>query len=96
MVSFTSLAILCSAVAALASPTALKNATRDDMQPQLFRRETLTSSSEGTIDGTFYSLFIASNTGVTMNILSGQYSLSWSSSAQDVVAGVGFATGSPR
>ncbi|KAF8900886.1 glycosyl hydrolases family 11-domain-containing protein, partial [Gymnopilus junonius] len=50
----------------------------------------------GTVGGYYYSLWEQNNSGVTMNIGTGQYSLTWSSAAVDVVAGIGWATGSPQ
>ncbi|TFK35780.1 glycosyl hydrolases family 11-domain-containing protein [Crucibulum laeve] len=96
MVSFTSLLVLCSAVAVLAAPTELANVTRETPEAQLARRATITSSSTGTSGGYFYSLWMQANTGVTMNIGTGQYSLSWTSASQNVVGGIGWNPGSAR
>lgn len=96
MFSFTSLLMLCSVATVLAAPTDLVAVTRDTPEPQLVRRTTITSSSTGTTNGYYYSLWMQDNTGVTMNIGTGQYSLTWSSSAVDVVGGIGWATGSAQ
>lgn len=89
MVSFAPLLALLSAAVALAAPSS--NATSE-----LFRRETITSSSTGTVDGYYYSLYEENNTGVTMNIGSGEYSVTWTSAATDVVAGIGWMPGSAQ
>lgn len=82
------LLILCSAAVALASPFRFGNDTET-----LDRRLTLTTSSTGTSGGYYYSLWEQVNSGVTMNIGTGTYSLTWSSSSQDVVAGIGWNPG---
>ncbi|ROW12821.1 hypothetical protein VMCG_00828 [Cytospora schulzeri] len=60
------------------------------------RTETITYSTTGTYGGYYFSCYIESNTGASMTIGTGTYSLSWSSSSTDVVAGIGWATGSAR
>lgn len=60
------------------------------------RNEVLTSSSTGTYDGYYYSLYIEGSSGVSMNLGSGEYTLQWTSAAEDVVAGVGWQTGAAR
>ncbi|PPQ69927.1 hypothetical protein CVT26_013252 [Gymnopilus dilepis] len=92
---FSSLLALCTAAAVLAAPTDLAVVERDDA-PQVFKRTTITTSSTGTAGGYWYSLWEQNNSGVTMNIGTGQYSLTWSSAAVDVVAGIGWATGSAQ
>jgi endo-1,4-beta-xylanase len=82
---------LCSAAVALASPFSFGNETET-----LERRLTLTSSSTGTSGGFYYSLWEQVNTGVTMNIGTGTYSLTWNSGSQDVVAGIGWMPGAAR
>lgn len=72
-----------SMVSALAAPTEL--ATRDTI---------VTTSTTGTAEGYYYSCYIESGSGVTMDIGTGTYDLTWTSSAEDVVAGIGWATGS--
>jgi len=96
MVFFASLIALCSVAAVLAIPAELANVTRETPEVQLSRRTTVTSSSTGTVSGYYYSLWEQVNSGVTMNIGTGQYSLSWSSASQDVVAGIGWNPGSAQ
>ncbi|KAF4611595.1 hypothetical protein D9613_003651 [Agrocybe pediades] len=93
MVSFKSLIVLCSAAVALASPTS--NSTIDARGADAAQL-TLTSSSTGSSGGYYYSLWEQNNSGVTMNINSGQYSLTWNSASQDVVAGIGWNPGSAQ
>ena len=93
MVFFTSLLTLVFAAAVLAAPSEVENATNE---AHLSRRATITSSSTGTVNGYYYSLWEQVNSGVTMNIGTGQYNLSWSSSSQDVVAGIGWMPGSAK
>ena len=78
--------LVCSAVGGvLAAPTELE------------RRQSITSSTTGTNNGYYYSVYIESNTGATYtNGAAGQYSLTWTSASTDVVAGKGWATGSAR
>ncbi|KAF9471799.1 endo-beta-1,4-xylanase, partial [Pholiota conissans] len=63
---------------------------------ELARRATITSSSTGTSGGFFYSLWTQNNAGATMNIGTGQYSLTWDSSSLNVVAGLGWNPGSAQ
>lgn len=92
MVSFSSLLALCSAAAVLAAPS---NVTHEP-EAHLVRRTTVSSSSTGTVDGYYYSLYMEDNGGVTMNIGTGQYNLSWTASSVDVVAGIGWQPGSAQ
>ncbi|KAF9477389.1 hypothetical protein BDN70DRAFT_778490, partial [Pholiota conissans] len=97
MVSFklSSLLALASAAAVLAVPAELApagNATAIEV----LRRATITSSSTGTSGGLYYSCWMQSNGGATMNIGTGQYSLTWQTSSQDVVAGLGWNPGSAQ
>jgi len=92
MVSFKSLVVLCSAAVALAIPS---NTTLDARGADASLL-TLTSSSTGTSGGYYYSLWEQVNSGVSMNIGSGQYSLTWNSASQDVVAGIGWMPGSAQ
>jgi len=62
----------------------------------LERRLTLTSSSTGSTGGYYYSLYEQVNSGVSMNIGTGTYSLSWNANSVDVVAGIGWNPGSAR
>ena len=56
-----------------------------------------TTSSTGTIDNWWYSLYIEEDTGATLEIdEAGSYSLTWEESATDVVAGIGWSTGSAQ
>ncbi|KJA23464.1 glycoside hydrolase family 11 protein, partial [Hypholoma sublateritium FD-334 SS-4] len=89
MVSFTSLFVLCTAAVAWASPAG--NSTS-----ALERRATISTSSTGTSGGYYYSLWEQVNSGVSMNIGTGTYSLTWSSASQDVVAGIGWMPGSAQ
>ncbi|KAI9658275.1 MAG: hypothetical protein M1821_002408 [Bathelium mastoideum] len=87
MVSFKAASLLaCSAVSGvLAIPATL------------LPRQSITSSTTGTNNGYYYSVYIEENTGATYtNGAAGEYTLDWSSSAVDVVAGKGWATGSDR
>ncbi|KAF5328823.1 hypothetical protein D9619_011507 [Psilocybe cf. subviscida] len=86
-----SLFVLCTAAVALASPFQFSNETTT-----LERRLTLSSSTTGTSGGYYYSLWEQNNSGVTMNIGTGTYSLTWSSASQDVVAGIGWMPGSAQ
>ncbi|KAG6830339.1 hypothetical protein H0H87_008435 [Tephrocybe sp. NHM501043] len=90
MVSFKSLITLCSAAAAaLALPA--QNATA-----ALERRSlSLTTSTTGTLNGYFYSLWMEKS-GATMTDYGATYVLSWSSAAGNVVGGVGWNPGSAR
>ncbi|KAF5328667.1 hypothetical protein D9619_011511 [Psilocybe cf. subviscida] len=74
---------------ALAFPFKFNNAT-DGIE----KRDTIYSSSTGYSGGYYYSLWEQNNAGVTMNIGQGQYSLTWNSQSQDVVAGIGWNPGS--
>jgi endo-1,4-beta-xylanase len=98
MVSFTSLLAFCTAVIAVVGapePMALARYT-DEEARDLERRQTVTTSQTGTSGGYYYSCWIQSNSGVTMNIGTGSYSLSWSTASQDVVAGIGWNPGAAR
>ncbi|KAG6835677.1 hypothetical protein H0H93_015846, partial [Arthromyces matolae] len=90
MVSFRTLLSLCAAaVAVKAAPCS--NATTS----ALARPTTFSSSTTGTQDGYFYSLYMEdSSTGTTMDVESGSYSLTWSADVVDVVAGLGWNPGS--
>lgn len=84
---------LVGATAVLAAPTTdlAKRAPSE-----LAKRLTLTSSTTGTSGGYYYSCYIESNTGASMTIGTGTYSLTWQTSSTDVVAGIGWSTGSAR
>ena len=87
----SSLFVLCTAAVALASPFQFNNGTET-----LERRLTLSSSSTGSSGGYYYSLWEQNNSGVSMNIGTGTYSLTWTSASQDVVAGIGWNPGSAQ
>ncbi|GJJ15232.1 hypothetical protein Clacol_009508 [Clathrus columnatus] len=91
MFSFSLLALL-SAAAVLAAPSQLANVTDE---AHLIRRQTVASGT-GTIDGYYYSLYEEVDSGVTMNVGSGEYSVTWTAASVDVVAGIGWATGSAQ
>jgi len=91
MVSFSYLIALCTAAAVLAAPAEHANATSE-----LDRRATITTSSTGTSGGYYYSLWEQVNSGVSMNIGTGQYSLTWTAASTDVVAGIGWNPGSAQ
>ena len=86
MVSFNSFLVVSIGVAgALALPQRL--APRDTI---------VTTSTTGTAGGYYYSCYIESGSGVSMDIGTGSYELTWTSAAEDVVAGIGWATGAVR
>ncbi|KAF8853885.1 endo-1,4-beta-xylanase [Acephala macrosclerotiorum] len=60
------------------------------------RNTVVTTSTTGTAGDYYYSCYIESGSGVTMDIGTGSYSLTWTSTAEDVVAGIGWATGAAR
>ncbi|KAH9833350.1 xylanase B [Teratosphaeria destructans] len=84
------------AASALRSVTALPSRMQERAPYNATKRETITSSGEGTVDGYFYSLYIQDSSGATFDIEDGSYSLTWDSSVEDVVAGIGWETGSAR
>lgn len=90
--------VLVAAVAAVAAAVAAPTSTDVAIRAPgtLAKRLTVTSSSTGTSGGYYYSCYIEANTGATMTIGTGTYSLSWSSSSVDVVAGIGWSTGAAR
>jgi len=79
----------CSSIAVIAAPAAIDTELEK-------RSETITTSTTGTYDGYYFSNYIESGTGSTLTLGSGTYSLSWTTAAQDVVAGIGWATGAAR
>lgn len=86
MVSFNSVLVgLLAAAQALATPHEL--ALRDT---------TVTTSTTGTAGGYYYSCYIESGSGASMDIGTGKYTLTWTSASEDVVAGIGWATGAVR
>ncbi|GJJ07009.1 hypothetical protein Clacol_001207 [Clathrus columnatus] len=90
-----SLLALLSAATVLAAPSQLLNITQGTPGAHLVRRETVASGT-GTVDGYYYSLYEEVDSGVTMNIGSGEYSVTWTAASQDVVAGIGWQPGSAQ
>lgn len=94
MVSLRHLLIaIAGTTAVIAAPTEIAKRAPAELAK---RTETITSSTTGSYGGYYFSCYIESNTGATMTIGTGTYSLSWSSSSTDVVSGIGWATGSAR
>lgn len=87
------IATIAGATAVFAAPTEIAKRAPSELAE---RSETITYSTTGTYGGYYFSCYIESNTGASMTIGTGTYSLSWSSSSTDVVAGIGWATGSAR
>jgi endo-1,4-beta-xylanase len=86
MVKFNSFLIALIAVAdTLAAPR--------ELAP---RNTIVTTSTTGTAGGYYYSCYIESGSGVSMDIGTSSYTLTWTSAAEDVVAGIGWATGAVR
>ncbi|CZR60725.1 related to Endo-1,4-beta-xylanase A [Phialocephala subalpina] len=86
MVNFKSFLVASMGVAgALAAPHEL--APRDTV---------VTTSTTGTAGGYYYSCYIESGSGVTMDIGTGTYDLTWTTASEDVVAGIGWSTGAAR
>jgi endo-1,4-beta-xylanase len=85
MVSFTSLFVAaCAAVSAFALPSDLE------------KRQSITTSQQGTNNGYFYSFWTNGGGSVTYtNGASGHYDVKWSN-AGDFTSGKGWATGSAR
>ncbi|KAG6876992.1 hypothetical protein C0992_011140 [Termitomyces sp. T32_za158] len=71
----------------------LSNITSEN---ELVRRATISTSTTGTLNGYYYSLWMQANTGATMDVEAGSYSLSWSTSSVNVVGGIGWMPGSAR
>jgi endo-1,4-beta-xylanase len=86
------LAVASAALTAMAMPHFANNTDAH----QLPRRQTISTSSTGTVSGHFYSLWMQSNTGATMDIEGSTYSLNWQTSSQNVVGGIGWNPGSTR
>ncbi|KAL9095855.1 MAG: hypothetical protein Q9165_001852 [Trypethelium subeluteriae] len=86
MVSFKLASLLtCAASSVLGLPSAL------------IPRQSITTSTTGTNNGYYYSVYIEENSGATYtNGAAGEYTLTWTSAAVDVVAGKGWSTGSDR
>lgn len=94
MVSLRNILVaIAGATTALAAPADVSRRAPAELAR---RTETITSSTTGSYGGNYFSCYIESNTGASMTIGNGTYSLTWSSSSTDVVAGIGWATGSAR
>ncbi|KAG6811689.1 hypothetical protein H0H92_006250 [Tricholoma furcatifolium] len=94
MVSFTSLFTLCSAaLAVMAAPSPVAhNSTIGRRSHEVF-----TSSTTGTYNGMFYSLYMEdSSSSTSMTDYGGTYTLTWGADVVDVVAGVGWNPGSAQ
>ncbi|KAG6847322.1 hypothetical protein H0H93_008852, partial [Arthromyces matolae] len=91
MVSFKSILAFCTAaVTVMALPAG-------ESTSELERRSlSLTTSTTGSLNGYFYSLYNQNGAGVTMTDYGATYVLNWASSSGDVVAGVGWSTGAAR
>ena len=89
------LVAIAGATAVLAAPAGTDIAKRSPAE-LAERSETITTSTTGTYGGYYFSCYIESNTGASMTIDTGTYSLTWDSSSTDVVAGIGWQTGSAR
>jgi endo-1,4-beta-xylanase len=64
---------------------------------ELAVRDTIvTTSTTGSAGGYYYSCYIESGSGVSMDIGTGTYKLTWTTASEDVVAGIGWATGAVR
>lgn len=59
------------------------------------RTETITASGTGTYGGYYYSNYVETGTD-SLTLGTGTYSLSWTTAATDVVAGIGWETGAAR
>ncbi|KAG6844848.1 hypothetical protein H0H87_003091 [Tephrocybe sp. NHM501043] len=90
MVSFKSLLTICSA-ALVASAMPAFNGT------ELAKRSTTyTSNDASTVDGWYHSLWMQNSAGASFTIDKNQYSLTWTASTQNVVAGLGWNPGSAK
>ncbi|XP_006457512.1 hypothetical protein AGABI2DRAFT_196181 [Agaricus bisporus var. bisporus H97] len=93
MVSMKSFLTLASAaLTAMAMPHFANNTESHLLVP----RQTINTPSTGFVDGHFYSLWMQSSTGATMNVQGNSYSLNWQTSSQNVVGGIGWNPGSSR
>ena len=95
MVSFTSVLVTLSAAAGvLAFPFAVPDTSPN---PAIQARQTLTSSSTGTNGGYYYSFWTnGAGTVSYTNKAGGEYSVVWSGSAGNFVAGKGWNPGSAQ
>lgn len=92
----TVLVALAGIRAVFAAPTPATTDLAVRAPSELAKRLTVTTSTTGTSGNYYYSCYIESNTGATMTIGTGTYSLTWTASSTDVVAGIGWATGAAR
>jgi hypothetical protein len=58
--------------------------------------ETLTSSSTGTSGDYYYSHWVENNSGASMTVGSGSYSLEWTEASGNIVSGIGWNPASAR
>ena len=64
---------------------------------ELARRDlTVTTSTSGTYNGYYYQNYVEGSSGSTMVVGTGSFKLTWTTAAEDVVAGVGWQTGALR
>ncbi|KAG6866155.1 hypothetical protein C0991_008109 [Blastosporella zonata] len=89
MVSFKSLLTLCSAAVAVTAMPAF-NSTG------LAKRTSITTSTTGTIDGYFYSLWMQDSSGATLDVENGSYTCSWTTATVNIVGGIGWNPGSAQ
>ncbi|KAG6844849.1 hypothetical protein H0H87_003092 [Tephrocybe sp. NHM501043] len=90
MVSFKSLLTICS-VALAASALPSFNGT------ELAKRSTTyTSNDASTVDGWYHSFWMQNSAGASFTVNQNQYSLTWTTSTQNVVAGLGWNPGSAK
>lgn len=82
-----------SAAVTFSHPVDVRLAERDP-STLVERDTTLYSSGTGTYGGYYYSLYIESACCTTFKLGAGNYDVSWASGATDVVAGIGWQTGS--
>ncbi|KAG6876328.1 hypothetical protein C0993_003986, partial [Termitomyces sp. T159_Od127] len=93
MVFFTPLFTICSVAMTVMAMPRLSNITSEN---ELVRRATISTSTTGTLDGYYYSLWMQANSGATLNVEAGSYSLTWSTNSVNVVGGIGWMPGSAR
>ncbi|KAG6848585.1 hypothetical protein H0H93_015664, partial [Arthromyces matolae] len=90
MVSFRPLLALCMTALTVSAMPSFNTTS------ELAKRTTITSSTTGTQDGYFYSLWFQDSGGATLDVENGQYSLTWTTTSQNVVAGLGWNPGSAQ
>nr|CDS82509.1 glycoside hydrolase family 11 enzyme [uncultured eukaryote] len=89
MAGFSSLLI---AFATLAAVSASENAT----YPNLFKRQSITSSTTGTSGGYYFSFYNSAGDVTYTNDDGGEYSVTWTSGSGNFVAGKGWNPGSAQ